>query len=127
MKDDIKKGEEQIIKDLSSSFTVKSIFSDILELKENAGTFTLIKKKEADLSSLSQYEIDLLKDIVDEFKNTTSKALVEKTHQEPPYMQTSSMDVIDYKLAFYLDRSQILPRRTYKFNPEVSQAEYFSS
>ncbi|MEK7159214.1 MAG: Panacea domain-containing protein [Patescibacteria group bacterium] len=79
---------------------------------------------DVNFNCLSDYEKKLLEDIVEEFKEKTAKDIVDQTHQEAPYLQTSPNDVIDYKLAFYLDRNKILPKRTYPLNIEVSQMEY---
>jgi len=127
LKDDIKKEQEEIIKDDSgSSFDQVTIFKDIFDLTKQGDTYKIVAKVDPDLTHLSPYEIGLLEDIVKEFKTKTARQLVEKTHSEAPYMQTSMLDVIDYKLAFHLNRATILPSRTYLFSPEVSQAEYFN-
>lgn len=104
----------------------KSIFEDCIELsldKKTSG-FLVKSKTTSDYNYLSDYEKKLLKDITDEFKGKSTTDLVEKTHLEPPYLQTAPNNVIDYKLAFYLDRNSILPKRTHQFNVEVSQMEY---
>lgn len=127
LKEDIKKEQEDIIKDDSGNdFKMTTVFQEIFSLDKDGGTYKIVTKKEPDMTHLSLYEKGLLDDLVKEFKDKTAKQLVEKTHAEAPYMQTSMLDVIDYKLAFHLDRKTILPNRSYIFNPEVSQAEYFN-
>jgi uncharacterized phage-associated protein len=82
--------------------------------------------KEPEMAQLSEYEKGLLDDIVTDLGSKSATDLVTKTHLEPPYTQTTMGSVIDYKLAFYLDRAAILPSRTAPYSVEVSQAEYFS-
>ena len=97
LKDNIKREQEEIIKDDSGAdFEQMTIFRDIFDLKENNGTYKISVKNEPNTTHLSPYEIGLLDDIVKEFKTISSRQLVDKTHAEAPYMQTSMLDVIDY-------------------------------
>lgn len=89
-------------------------------LKKNEGV-------ESRFEYLSDYEKNLLDDIIAQFKETPVKEIVDKTHSEPPYLQTEQNNVIDYRLAFQLNRNAILPSRLYEFNPEVSQMEFYGS
>lgn len=123
-----KKGKEQE-KELFSatdSKLFKSIFDDVIDLSHDTTTkgFLIKAKAESDYGYLSDYEKGLLDDISNEFKNKTATDLVKKTHQEPPYIQTPPNNIIDYKLAFYLEIKDILPKRKYAFNIEVSQMRY---
>ncbi|MCK5320564.1 SocA family protein [Candidatus Parcubacteria bacterium] len=106
---------------------LKSIFLNILKLEKEGEDKWIILKDGEDIGVdyLSKYEKGLLDDIITAFKDTSTADLVAKTHQEIPYLQTPSNNIIDYKLAFYLKRDEILPSRTYPLNPEISQAEYF--
>lgn len=118
--------EEQLVLG-DDQLTLKSIFSDIITLEPKGDNQFVIKPKvKTDFNYLSEYERVLLDDIIKEFKNISTKQLVEKTHKEVPYIQTPANNIIDYSLAFYLDRDQILPARTYQFNPELSQSEFFN-
>lgn len=127
LKEELKQGEAEMVRDSEiGPESVKSIFSDLLELRTDGVGSVIVNKIDPNLQYLSQYEKGLLDDIISEFKATPTKTLVNKTHAETPYMQTPPNNVINYKLAFYLDRSKILPKRTYPLNPEVSQAEFFN-
>ncbi|MFH0845853.1 MAG: Panacea domain-containing protein [Patescibacteria group bacterium] len=127
LKYEVKKEEAEVLNDGFIYGQLVNIFTDIIEFEANNGNFILKNKKDADKTYLSEYELGLLDDIISEFKNTTSSELVTKTHSEVPYSQTSMLNVIDYKLAFHLDRSKILPNRNFDFNIEVSQAEFYNS
>jgi len=127
LKDEVKKEETEVLNDGVTYGQAVNIFNDIVEFEAKDGNFILKNKKDADKTSLSEYELNLLDDIILEFKDTTSSDLVSKTHNEVPYSHTSMLNVIDYKLAFHLNRNKILPQRTYDFNIEVSQAEFFNS
>jgi hypothetical protein len=122
-----KKEEESISSDATYTDSRISIFEDVLNLKHLGDGFVLKNKKPADISYLSEYEKGLLDNIIDEFKDKTTKEIVDKTHTEVPYIQTPADNVIAYKLAFYLDRDKILPKRSYAFNPEISQSEFFGN
>ncbi len=126
LKRDIKESEEKIIKDDPNSEKVASFFDGLIELEDKTTGSVLVKKVEPDLNYLSEYEKDLLDDIIDEFKGTSTADLVKKTHSEAPYNQTTPSNIIGYKMAFYLDRNKILPKRTYEFDSEISQAEFFN-
>ena len=108
-----------------------SIFNDVIALaREKSNNGLKIKPKngkKANLDCLSQYEKELLDDIIGEFSSFTVKKIVDKTHEETPYKQTAANNIIDYRLAFYLDISKILPKRNYESNKELSQMEYFSA
>ncbi len=123
---------QKVEKKIYGNFAVaESVFDDIISLnrvKSNNGLKIEPKSgKHANLSYLSEYEKDLLDDIIAEFKIIKVKDLVDKTHSEVPYKQTVANNIIDYRLAFYLDISNILPKRKYEFNKELSQMEYFSA
>lgn len=113
------------------NYDIKSIFSDVLETQEIAGSGTILKVKSSvssmDYNYISEYEKGLLDDIVNEFKDKSTKSIIAKTHTEAPYQQTPENNVIDYRLAFYLDRPSILPRRSFVFNVDVSQAEFLNA
>lgn len=127
LRDDNKKEEESIASDETYKDSRVSIFQDVLELEKSGEGFILKNKKTTDASYLSEYEKGLLDDIISEFKDKTTKQIVDKTHSEVPYLQTPANNVIAYKLAFYLDRSKILPNRTYDFSAEISQSEFFGN
>lgn len=130
LKDDSNKEEKDLMSD-SFKEDLTSIFEEVIELKKedsSSAGYILTSKgnTESDNQYLSDYEKELLDDIVQEFNSTTSSELVNKTHNEVPYRQTSENDVIDYKLAFHLDRDEILPNRKFLFNPEIAQAEFYN-
>jgi len=127
LRGDNRKEEESISSDETYTDSRTSIFEDVLNLKQVGNGFVLKNKKSADVTYLSEYEKGLLDDIIEEFTNKTTKEVVDKTHAEVPYIQTPANNVIAYKLAFYLDRNKILPKRSYAFNPEISQSEFFGN
>ncbi len=106
-----------------------SIFDGIVELKKDIATGGFMVKPTDKLDDkyehLSEYEKQLLDDLITQFKDISVKDIVNKTHEEHPFLQTSSNNVIDYKLAFHLNREDILPNRSYKYNVEVSQMQYY--
>jgi len=104
----------------------RSIFEGIIDFKPDNSGFVISPAKGLVVSDdcLSDYEKKLLEDIIKQFDKMTAKDIVAQTHQEAPYLRTSPNNVIDYKLAFYLNRELILPGRTYPLNVEVSQMEY---
>lgn len=108
--------------------TFQSVLLDVVEMKSDNGKCVITKKDayEGTLNYLSDYEHDLLDDLIKEFKETATKDIVLKTHNEVPYEQTPESNVIDYKLAFHLDITKILPERDYHFDIELSQAEFFN-
>lgn len=126
LRDEISKQEATIMDDGTKHEPIKSIFSDIVELELKKSKIVIKNLKEAEKEYFSEYETELLDDIIDEFKGYTATQLVRKTHNEVPYSQTSMMNIIDYKLAFHLIRANVLPKRNYPFNIEVSQAEFFN-
>ena len=107
----------------------ESVLLDVVEMEDKGSDKYIIKTKkgyEENLNYLSSYEQNLLDDLITEFKTTPTKDIVEKTHKEVPYEQTPENNVIDYVLAFHLDRTKILPNRTYNYDVELSQAEFFN-
>ena len=126
LKTEVKNEEISISKDSGVSSTADSAFSGILELEQKSEGFILKNKEEPNMSYLSEYEKILLDDIIKDLGQKSATDLVAKTHAEIPYIQTTQGNVINYKLAFYLDRSKILPSRKFDFNIEVSQAEFFN-
>ena len=127
LKADVKQAEDSCIQD-SGINSGESIFSGYVSLQEEVGVgFKVIKQRNPDMSQISEYEKGLLDNIISDLGTKTAKELVTQTHAEPPYAQTTMRSIIDYKLAFYLNRDLILPsRKSFSFNVEVSQAEYFS-
>jgi hypothetical protein len=126
LKEDMPESQRQIIgREVAAQI---SIFKDLAHLdidKTTAGS-KIIADKEADESVLSDYEKTLLNDLCEEFRSFTATQLVDKTHSEIPYQQTEDNNIIDYKLAFYLDRKAILPKREYSFDKEVSMTCYYN-
>ncbi len=105
-----------------------SIFSDYIKLEEKKDFGYVLRKNEGtefNNNTISDYEKGLLDDIIKDLGGESTSNLVKKTHREVPYLQTISNDRIDYRLAFYLNRNSILPSRTYCYNIDLSQSEYF--
>lgn len=127
LRNENKEEEELISNDDSYKDSRISIFQDVLKLEASGKGFILKNIGAINLSYLSEYEKGLLDDIILEFKTKTTKEIVDQTHKEVPYVQTPANNIIDYKLAFYLNRETILPKRSYPLNIEVSQAEYFGN
>ena len=114
---------------MDDEYKLQSVLSDDIEMENKDGNKYVVKVKdehEETLSYLSSYEQDLLDDLIEEFKDTRTKIMVDKTHNEVPYEQTPENNIIDYKLAFHLDITEILPRRNYHSDIELSQAEFFN-
>lgn len=127
LKDEWKKSNSEALEIETDSFS--SIFLNFVELDVNKKK-SIIKTKADfanDFSYLSEYEKTLLDDIVSQFKDVKTPNIVKQTHAEPPYIQTPENNVIDYRLAFYLDRDKILPNRQYQFDAGISQAEFFNT
>ena len=73
------------------------------------GNLVVSTGKEYNLRKLSNFELELMKDIVETFKNTTGKVLTNQTHRENPWVSTSAYSIISYELAEGLDIAKILP------------------
>lgn len=125
----LKKENKDAISSLLGEDAGISIFEDYIALSGDVGRNVLKKNEgiESRFEYLSDYEKKLLDDIIVQFKETPVREIVEKTHSEPPYLQTEQNNVIDYRLAFQLLRNNILPNRIYEFNPEVSQMEFYGN
>lgn len=122
-----KEAQDIIFKD-GDAIKNESFLEGIIELKNvEEDKYILHNQVEPDLQYLSDYEKGLIDDIIAQFKTTPTKEIVVKTHKEMPYTQTPENNIIDYRLAFYLDRSQILPSRTFEYKAELSQAEFFNN
>lgn len=104
-----------------------SIFDGILELNSKGKGNVIISKIEMNSDDLSAYEKDLLRDIVKDLGGKSVTEIVEKTHQESPYTQTLSNQVIPYDLAFQLDVSRILPSRRFESDKEIAYSRFVSS
>lgn len=127
LRDEIRTGEQNLLSENGGTTDLRSFFSDVVTLTEaSTGSILEDKKSITDFSSLSEYEVTLLNDIIEQFKDISVKDIVDKTHREIPYLQTPSNNIIDYKLAFYLERDEILPKRKHPLNLEVSQMEFYN-
>jgi len=121
---DFRTEEKNIIKD-SGEDLPKSVFLGVVELDPTPSGTLVNSSEDPDLSHLSKYEIDLLEDIVNDLGSLTARDLVNRTHSEIPYIQTPAGNIIQYKLAFYLNRNEILPNRNFQFDKELSQSYFF--
>ena len=107
----------------SPSSEDKGIFDGYITLKKDSGT-VLEKSKDCDDTKLSGYEKKLLDDIIETFKDISAKDIVERTHRETPYTQTAPNNVIDYGMAFQLNIKEILPKRDFAFDKEISLSRF---
>jgi uncharacterized phage-associated protein len=127
---EVKKAEEEIYGQEFRVAENRSIFEDSIRIIPGESGFgkELCPKEGVSFRNeyLSQYEVELIGDIVECLGKKSVKAIVEQTHSETPYQQTVANNIIDYRLAFYLDRNKILPNRKYEFNKDLSQVEYFN-
>jgi uncharacterized phage-associated protein len=101
----------------------KGVFDGYITLKKDGGTI-LEGSKDFDVTILSGYEKKLMDDIVKTFKDVPTKEIVERTHREPPYLQTAPNNVIDYGMAFQLNIKEILPDRDFIFDKEISLSRF---
>ena len=108
---------------------ISSIFDGVLELNTRGkGKIAKVVNGQAfDSNKISEYEKNLLADIVRDLGNKTVQEIVNMTHSEPPYAQTSPSQAIPYDLAFQLDVRQILPSRTVVFDKEIAFSRFVSS
>ncbi len=120
----LKKSEESV---LETKLT--SIFDGILQLNpKNTGQVVVpVAGAAFDESKLSQYEKQLIDDVITDLGGKSTKELVEQCHTEPPYAQTNPSMTIPYELAFQLDVKQILPSRTSEFDKEIAFSRFVSS
>lgn len=108
---------------------ISSVFDGILKL-ENKGIGKIAKPvagQTFDVTKLSEYEKGLLADIVKDLGSKTVQQIVDMTHAEAPYSQTSPSQAIPYELAFQLDVRQILPTRIAIFDKEIAFSRFVSS
>ena len=102
------------IDNLTGSFSeedIKSQFSDIIKLEENEdkyGKIIVSRNKKYNLKNLSEYEIDLINEIIKKIGSKTARFLTNKTHKEQPYLLTSKNSIINYELAERLGDRKIL-------------------
>jgi len=108
---------------------ISSVFDGFLQLntKGQGKIAAPLAGKIFDGTKLSEYEKDLLVDIVKDLGGKTVQQIVDMTHSEAPYVQTSPSQVIPYDLAFQLDVRQILPSRTAHFDKEMAFSRFVSS
>jgi uncharacterized phage-associated protein len=108
---------------------VSSVFDGVLKLdtKGKGKVASPASGQAFDATKLSEYEKDLLADIVRDLGGKTVQQIVDMTHAEAPYTQTSPSQMIPYELAFQLDVRQILPRRTASFDKEIAFSRFVSS
>ena len=108
---------------------ISSVFDGILQLdtKGQGKIAAPVRGQSFDETKLSEYEKGLLADIVIYLGGKTVQQIVDMTHREAPYVQTSPSQAIPYDLAFQLDVKQILPRRTASFDKEMAFSRYVSS
>ena len=100
IKSEIDNLEEPVMED-----EVKSQFSDIIRLEDSEdkyGRVVISKKKKYDLEKLSQYEKNLIDEVIKKLGKKTAGFLTRKTHTEKPYLLTSNNSIIDYELAYEL-------------------------
>lgn len=124
-----RQSEANLLKDPSVAMDIynntKSIFDGYITLRNNGGTI-LKRSKAFDVNALSAYEKTLLDDIINQFKNSSVKDIVAKTHSEAPYAQTALNNVIDYRMAFLLNIKEILPERNFAFDKDISLSRFNS-
>ena len=77
--------------------------------EDGNGTRIISKGKDYNLRKLANFEINLMKNIAETFKDTRAKTLSNQTHREKPWASTSDLSVIDYSLAESLVVEKILP------------------
>ena len=90
----------------------KSQLEDFIQLNsdaDNNGRIVTVKNKDYNLRKLSNFEIELVKNLAETFKKTRAKILSNQTHKEEPWLQTSDNSIISYELANDLDIKKILP------------------
>jgi uncharacterized phage-associated protein len=91
--------------------SVESQFSDCIKLQEDKdknGKTIIGFGKGYNLKNLSEYELDLINEIIKKIGDKTAKALTNKTHKEKPYLLTSENSVISYELANTLGGRDVL-------------------
>jgi uncharacterized phage-associated protein len=91
----------------------KSQFTKFIKLEidgKNNGKIVKNKFKNYNLNKLSDFEMDLIKNLIEVFKNTGTKIISNQTHKEKPWHLTSDNSVIDYELSNQLDIKKILPK-----------------
>jgi len=89
---------------------IKGQFADIIRLdnsKDKNGK-VVVGKKKYDLKKLSQYEKDLIDEVIKKLGKKTASFLTSKTHREKPYLLTNNNSVIDYELAYRLGGRDVL-------------------
>ena len=59
----------------------------------------LVEFKETDLDYFSQNELETLKNVCNRFKDSSTKEIVELSHNEAPWLKTKNLDEIPYELA----------------------------
>lgn len=125
IKSDLLKGPD------GESFSEESIFENSIELKSVEGSNGNILKPvdgvSFDQNQISSYEKTLLDDLIEQFKDLSTKSIVDKTHNEPPYLQTTPNNRIDYEMAFQLNIKDILPKRSFSFDKEFSLSRFKTS
>ncbi len=82
------------------------------DVDENGKRVTSTNKN-YNLRKLSNFELELMKNLAKTFENTRAKTLSRKTHKEKPWRLTSRNTVISYELADELDIKEILPSFNY--------------
>ncbi|MFA5030261.1 MAG: Panacea domain-containing protein [Patescibacteria group bacterium] len=93
----------------------KSQLEKYIELESDADKFGKVVKNKAktfNIRKLSNFEIDLIKNLIDQFKDTRAGIISNQTHREAPWKLTSNNAVIDYELAKELDIKTIVPKLT---------------
>ena len=129
----VKEEEKKILNpnqaDTPSWLQISSVFDGILVLnvKGKGKTANPVDGQNFDSNKMSEYEKGLLADIVKDLGKKSVQEIVNMTHNEPPYAQTSPSQVILYDLAFQLDVRQILPSRTARFDKEMAFSRFVSS
>ena len=80
----------------------------------NNGNLVVSTGKNYNLRKLSNSELELMKCVAENFKNTPGKVLTNQTHREKPWLSTSTYSIINYELSEGLDVEKILPNFTSK-------------
>jgi len=91
----------------------KSQLSSYIQLQPDSdgnGNKVVAKKNNYNLRKLSNTELEIMRELASEFKNTKAKSLSNQTHREKPWLSTSENSVIVYELADDLDISKVLPK-----------------
>jgi uncharacterized phage-associated protein len=90
--------------DKSEAIGYHDIFEDFFEINPqkyyNNILYQITPKREFDPKYVSDFELKLMKDVVEEYGQLTAKQLSYKTHKENPWKLAEDFEPIDLKLFF---------------------------